>query len=67
MIISELIAELIKMPQDLQIVMSQDEEGNGYSSYIEVSNEDNQCVILWPSSFEELDTAVNGYEYIEEE
>lgn len=65
--VSDLILELQKMPQDLQVVMSQDEEGNGFSSYIEASNDNNQCVILWPSGFDDLEEIVEGYEYIEEE
>lgn len=66
MTVSELIEELERMPQDLQVVMSQDEEGNGFSPFIDVSNDNNQCVILWPGRMDELDEVVDGYEYIEE-
>ena len=65
MIVSELIEHLEKMPQDLQIIISQDSEGNGFSAHVEVENDSNQCVVLWPGHFDELDEVIDDYEYID--
>lgn len=67
MTVAELRAELAKMPQNLQVIMAADEEGNGYSAEIEVNNDSSQCVILWPGNFDEIDEVVDGYDYSEEE
>lgn len=64
--VEELIRELEKMPSDLQVVMARDEEGNGFSGYIEVEEDEDNCVILWPGYFQEIDEAVDDYEAREE-
>lgn len=63
--VGDLIDKLEKLPQDLQIVMSKDEEGNGYSPYIQVEKDGDQCVILYPGYHDDLSEVVDNY--VEEE
>lgn len=63
MTVGDLIDKLERLPQDLPIVMAQDEEGNGYSSYIEPGVDRDQCVILYPGYMGELDEVVDNYVY----
>lgn len=48
--VSELIEKLKVMPQDMFVILSSDEEGNNFNHLrnVELSEEEPQCVILWP-------------------
>lgn len=62
---AELIMALEQLDPDTQIVMSQDEEGNGFSEYIEVG-EEHGVAILWPGGMRDLEE-VEDYEETEED
>lgn len=64
MTVGELIAQLEKFDGDMQVAMSQDSEGNGFSPYIEAEEESN-VVILWPGGMGEIDE-LEDYEDDEE-
>lgn len=61
--VGDLIAALELFDHDTQIIMSHDEEGNGFSEYIEAA-QDSGVVILWPSRFVEIDEVED---YVDEE
>lgn len=63
----ELIEKLEEMPQNLQVLISQDSAGNGFSADIEVENDSNQYAVLWPGYFDEIDEVIENYEFIDEE
>lgn len=60
MTIGELIIELQRFDEDTTVVLSKDEEGNGYSSYFEVE-EQNGFAIIYPGFMRDLDE-IEGYE-----
>jgi hypothetical protein len=65
MTVEQLIIELEKMPQDMQVVLSSDEEGNNYYQGIYPERQ-NGFVVLYPGGYpEELDE-IEGYENSEE-
>ena len=59
--VAELIKELQELPQDLPVIMSRDEEGNGYSDEIDVTCEDILgFVTLYPGRMQEIDE-IDGF------
>jgi len=55
------------MPEDFEVVMANDEEGNGYGVISDVEEDEDNCVILWPGYQGELDEVVDDYEYHDED
>ena len=63
--VAELIYELQKYPLEMQVAMSRDEEGNGFSASIEVAKDSN-ILVLWPGHMDEIDELAD-YEEEEDE
>lgn len=54
MTVGQLIRKLQVFDENMQVAVSRDEEGNGFSGYVE-PEEDHGIVVIWPSGFGELD------------
>lgn len=65
--VSELIVKLQMVPEDYEVIMAKDEEGNGYGEVVEVEEDEGNCVIIWPGYQGELDEVVDDYEYHDED
>lgn len=64
--IRELIKELAKYPPDMPVVISRDEEGNGFYEGIYPESEGG-IVILWPGGAEKELDEIEGFEREDED
>lgn len=67
MTVGELIIELQRLPEDLEVVMAKDEEENAYGAIASVEEDEGGCVVMLPGYQGELHEVVDGYEYINED
>ena len=64
--IRELVEELNKLDPNTTVVLSRDEEGNGFSEFIEIS-EESGFAIVWPGRYVDLDEIEGFTRYDDDE
>lgn len=65
--VSELIRELERYPEDMEVVMATDQEGNSFSEIYELTEDEGNCIVLEVGATGDLDEIIEDYEYNDEE